>query len=192
MAVCSLWHCPAGHPGWLLATTLPCGARTFLGGGVSPTDATARPTRPSTAKSTEGVIKGMVAAMEFRDVAVLLAAGVGAGAVNAAAGGGSLITFPALVAVGLPPKLANVTNSIAVFPGYLASVAGSFRDLGEQGRTLVRLLPTIAVGTAAGCALLLVTPPTHSAEWSRSWSLRPRGSCSSRIRSRPWWVIPPI
>src|SRR5690348_10061919 len=30
-AVCSLWHCPAGHPGWLLATTLPCGARTFLG-----------------------------------------------------------------------------------------------------------------------------------------------------------------
>ena len=100
----------------------------------------------------------MVAAMEFRDVAVLLAAGVGAGAVNAAAGGGSLITFPALVAVGLPPKLANVTNSIAVFPGYLASVAGSFRDLGEQGRTLVRLLPTIAVGTAAGCALLLVTP----------------------------------
>ncbi|GIL37088.1 hypothetical protein PDTK01_31630 [Phycicoccus sp. DTK01] len=32
-AVCSLWHCPAGHPGWLLATILPFGARTFLGGG---------------------------------------------------------------------------------------------------------------------------------------------------------------
>jgi uncharacterized membrane protein YfcA len=60
--------------------------------------------------------------------------------------------------VGLPPKLANVTNSIAVSPGYFASVAGSFRDLGEQARTLVRLLPTIAVGTATGCALLLVTP----------------------------------
>src|SRR5688500_18287476 len=47
LAVCSLWHCPAGRPGSLLATTLPCGARTFLGGGVSPTDATAQPTRPS-------------------------------------------------------------------------------------------------------------------------------------------------
>src|SRR3954468_8460414 len=47
LAVCSLWHCPAGHPGSLLATTLPCGARTFLGDGVSPADATAQPTRPS-------------------------------------------------------------------------------------------------------------------------------------------------
>lgn len=96
--------------------------------------------------------------MDLRHVALLLAAGLAAGAVNAAAGGGSLITFPALVAVGLPPKLANVTNSIAVCPGYFASVAGSFRDLGEQGRTLLRLLPTIVVGTAAGCGLLLVTP----------------------------------
>ena len=47
LAVCSLWHCPAGHPGSPLTTTLPCGARTFLGDGVSPADATARPTRPS-------------------------------------------------------------------------------------------------------------------------------------------------
>jgi uncharacterized membrane protein YfcA len=96
--------------------------------------------------------------MDLQHVALLLTAGLGAGAVNAAAGGGSLITFPSLIAVGLPPKIANVTNSVAVCPGYLASVAGSFRDLGEQGRTLVRLLPTIIVGTAAGCALLLVTP----------------------------------
>ena len=44
MAVCSLWHCPAGHPGWALPTTLLCGARTFLG-GVSP-DAAAWPTHP--------------------------------------------------------------------------------------------------------------------------------------------------
>src|SRR3712207_766792 len=47
LAVCSLWHCPAGRPGSLLTTTLPCGARTFLGDGVSPADATAQPTRPS-------------------------------------------------------------------------------------------------------------------------------------------------
>ena len=43
-AVCSLWHCPAGHPGWALPTTLPCGARTFLGTVAS--DAAARLTRP--------------------------------------------------------------------------------------------------------------------------------------------------
>jgi uncharacterized membrane protein YfcA len=96
--------------------------------------------------------------MDLRDVALLLVAGLAAGAVNAAAGGGSLITFPALIAVGLPPKVANVTNSIAVCPGYFGSVAGSWRDLGEQTSTLRRLLPTIVVGTATGCALLLVTP----------------------------------
>src|SRR3954465_8533099 len=47
LAVCSLWHCPAGHPGSPLTTPLPCGARPSLGGRVSPADATARPTRPS-------------------------------------------------------------------------------------------------------------------------------------------------
>ena len=45
-AVCFLWHCPAGHPGWVLPTTLPCGVRTFLGDPVSRTDAAARPARP--------------------------------------------------------------------------------------------------------------------------------------------------
>ena len=45
-AVCSLWHCPAGHPGWALPTTLPCGARTFLGGPASRSDAAACPARP--------------------------------------------------------------------------------------------------------------------------------------------------
>jgi hypothetical protein len=50
-AVCSLWHCPAGHPGLPLATTLPCGARTFLGAGVSPGDATAWPARPPYCRS---------------------------------------------------------------------------------------------------------------------------------------------
>ncbi|NUT17944.1 MAG: sulfite exporter TauE/SafE family protein [Hamadaea sp.] len=95
--------------------------------------------------------------MQAQHVVVLLAAGFGAGAVNAAAGGGSLISFPALIATGLPPKIANVTNSVAVCPGYLASVAGSWRDVGDERRTLLRLLPTIALGTATGCALLLVT-----------------------------------
>lgn len=52
-------------------------------------------------------------------LALLLAAGLGAGFCNAIAGGGSLLSFPALLALGLPPVTATVTNSVAVWPGYL-------------------------------------------------------------------------
>jgi uncharacterized membrane protein YfcA len=100
--------------------------------------------------------------MELFDAALLLAAGLAAGTVNAIAGGGSLVTFPALVATGLPPVAANVTNSVAVFPGYAASVAGSHSDLmalaGGSRRRFLALAPTAVVGAAAGCALLLATP----------------------------------
>jgi uncharacterized membrane protein YfcA len=101
--------------------------------------------------------------MNLPHVLLLLLAGLGAGTVNAIAGGGSLITFPALLAVGLPAKAANVTNSIAVFPGYAASVYGSRQDLRELAerrgrRALWALAPTTIVGTAVGCALLLATP----------------------------------
>ncbi|MFI2713025.1 sulfite exporter TauE/SafE family protein [Micromonospora sp. NPDC018662] len=95
--------------------------------------------------------------MDLSDVALLLVAGLAAGTVNAVAGGGSLITFPALIATGLPPVAANVSNSVAVFPGYAASVAGSRADL-PRGRALWSLLPTAAVGTVLGCVLLLATP----------------------------------
>ncbi|MGE5829969.1 MAG: sulfite exporter TauE/SafE family protein [Micromonosporaceae bacterium] len=101
--------------------------------------------------------------MDPLDMAWLLLAGLAAGAVNAIAGGGSLITFPTLVAVGLPPVAANVTNSIAVAPGYAASVFGSRRELMELAevrgrRVLLALLPTAVAGTVAGCVLLLATP----------------------------------
>ncbi|HZN18165.1 MAG TPA: sulfite exporter TauE/SafE family protein [Micromonosporaceae bacterium] len=101
--------------------------------------------------------------MEAPDLALLLAAGLGAGTVNAVAGGGSLVTFPALVAVGLAPLPANVTNSIAVSPGYVASVYGSRTDLAGLARSrgwrlLLALLPTALAGMVAGCALLLLTP----------------------------------
>ncbi|MEU4424563.1 sulfite exporter TauE/SafE family protein [Actinoplanes sp. NPDC024001] len=97
--------------------------------------------------------------MDLTSVLLLVAAGVAAGAVNAIAGGGSLITFPSLIAVGLPSVEANVTNSVSVFPGYVSSVVGSRADLAGQGRRVRVILPAAAVGTAAGCALLLLTPP---------------------------------
>ncbi|MGW0436382.1 sulfite exporter TauE/SafE family protein [Micromonospora sp. NPDC003197] len=95
--------------------------------------------------------------MQLTEAALLLAAGLAAGTINAVAGGGSLITFPALIAIGLPPVPANVSNSVAVCPGYLASVAGSYVDLPDR-RSVARLLPTTILGAVAGCALLLATP----------------------------------
>src|SRR5688572_25645807 len=100
--------------------------------------------------------------MDVTDTALLAVAGLAAGTVNAIAGGGSLITFPALVATGLGPVAANVTNSVAVFPGYAASVAGSRTDLAALARDhpgrLWALVPTAVAGSLAGCALLLLTP----------------------------------
>ncbi|HEX8630681.1 MAG TPA: sulfite exporter TauE/SafE family protein [Catenuloplanes sp.] len=96
--------------------------------------------------------------MDLSQAAVLVAAGLGAGTVNAIAGGGSLISFPTLIAVGLPPVAANVTNSVAVCPGYLSSVVGSRADLGGQRGRLRAVLPTAVVGGVGGCGLLLATP----------------------------------
>jgi uncharacterized protein len=101
--------------------------------------------------------------MNLIDAAALLVAGLAAGTVNAIAGGGSLITFPTLVAVGLGTVPANVTNSVAVSPGYVASVYGSRQDLAALAaargrRSLLALVPTAVVGTVIGCELLLHTP----------------------------------
>lgn len=88
----------------------------------------------------------------------LLVAGVLAGAVNAVAGGGSLLVFPALLAVGFPPLSANVTNSVAQWPGYLGIVLGNRRELQGQRRRATLTVAVSVVGSAVGCALLLVLP----------------------------------
>jgi len=88
----------------------------------------------------------------------LLVAGLLAGAVNAVAGGGSLLVFPALLAVGYSPLAANVTNSIAQWPGYLGIVAGARDDLRGQRRRALLTSSVGVVGSAVGCALLLVLP----------------------------------
>lgn len=96
--------------------------------------------------------------MDLSHVLLLLVAGFAAGGVNAIAGGGSLITFPTLIATGLPTVDANVTNSVSVFPGYVSSVFGSRADLVGQGRRVRAIVPTALVGSVGGCALLLLTP----------------------------------
>ncbi len=84
-------------------------------------------------------------------------AAVAAGLVNALAGGGTLITFPMLVATGVPAIAANVTNTVALCPGYLGATLAQLRDLRGQENRLVRLLPVSLLGGAAGGMLLLNT-----------------------------------
>jgi uncharacterized membrane protein YfcA len=91
----------------------------------------------------------------------LLAAGGCAGAVNAVAGGGSLISFPALLAVGYSPVAANVTNQVGLVPGYIGGTIGYRAELeGQQARARA-LSITAVLGAAAGTALLLLAP-AHS------------------------------
>ena len=96
--------------------------------------------------------------MDLGHILLLILAGLVAGGINALAGGGSLITFPGLIATGLPSVEANVTNSVSVFPGYVSSVLGSRADLAGQKRRIPAILPVCVAGSAGGCALLLLTP----------------------------------
>lgn len=97
--------------------------------------------------------------MSVVEVLALALAGLVAGAVNAVAGGGSLVSFPALLAVGLPPLTANVTNSVAIWPGYVGTCWAYRSELVVQRRRLLLLTPAAVGGAVAGAVLLLVTDP---------------------------------
>jgi uncharacterized membrane protein YfcA len=84
-------------------------------------------------------------------------AAIAAGAVNALAGGGTLITFPMLTAVGLPAIMANVTNTVALCPGYIGGTLAQINDLKDQQRRLWYLLPAGVIGGLIGGILLLHT-----------------------------------
>ncbi len=90
-------------------------------------------------------------------VAVLLA-GVAAGTINTVVGSGTLITFPTLLAFGVPPVTANVSNTIGLVPGSVSGAVGYRRELrGQRGR-LTRLASASLVGGIAGAVLLLALP----------------------------------
>jgi uncharacterized protein len=85
-------------------------------------------------------------------------AGVLAGGINAIVGSGSLITFPTLVALGLPPLVANVSNTVGLAPGSISGAVGYRRELaGQRGRT-IRLGIFSVLGGLAGGILLLAVP----------------------------------
>jgi uncharacterized membrane protein YfcA len=84
-------------------------------------------------------------------------AAVGAGAVNALAGGGTLITFPTLVSLGVPAVAANVTNTVALVPGYFGATLAQWNDIRPQKQRLWFVLPAGVLGGIAGGLLLLNT-----------------------------------
>jgi hypothetical protein len=82
-------------------------------------------------------------------------AAIAAGMVNALAGGGTLISFPALVALGIPEVVANITNTVALCPGYLGGALAQKKDLAGQKKRLLLLVPVGIIGGLVGGILLL-------------------------------------
>ena len=95
--------------------------------------------------------------MQLLDFVLIGLAAVAAGAINALAGGGTLITFPALTSIGIPAVVANVTNTVALSPGYLGATLAQKTEILDQRRRLWFLLPAAALGGLAGGLLLLNT-----------------------------------
>lgn len=96
--------------------------------------------------------------MTALDLALLAVAGVGSGIIGSTAGLASLVSFPALLAFGLPPVAANVTNTVALIGSSIGSVSRSRGELRGQRAAIRAGLPVAVVGGAVGASLLLGTP----------------------------------
>jgi uncharacterized membrane protein YfcA len=94
------------------------------------------------------------------DAVVILVAGIGAGAINAVVGSGTLVTFPTLVAFGYPPQIATMSNAIGLVAGGVSGTWGYRRELRGQGRRLAWQAPASFVGALIGAWLLLHLPPS--------------------------------
>lgn len=148
--------------------------------------------------------------MELKLIHYLLVslAAVLAGMVNALAGGGTLITFPMLTAVGVPAVMANVTNTVALLPGYLGGTFAQARDLQGQEKRLWFALPAGFIGGLLGGLLLLNTGEKLFREIVpflillasgllalqdpvRTWLTR-RAAQSGRKPAAEWWAALPI
>jgi uncharacterized protein len=92
------------------------------------------------------------------EIAAVLLAGVAAGTINTVVGSGTLITFPTLLALGVPPVTANVSNTVGLVPGSLSGAVGYRRELAGQRARLLRLASASVLGGIVGAVLLLVLP----------------------------------
>ena len=95
--------------------------------------------------------------LEWYQLLFIGLAALAGGFINAIAGGGTLITFPVLTAVGLPAVVANITNTVALSPGYLGATIAQWNDLKTQKKRLWLFIPASVIGGIIGGILLLNT-----------------------------------
>ena len=92
------------------------------------------------------------------EIVAILAAGMAAGTINTVVGSGTLITFPTLLAFGVPPVTANVSNNLGLVPGSVAGAWGYRRELAGQRSRVLRLVSASVIGALTGGVLLLTLP----------------------------------
>src|SRR5258705_10998184 len=96
--------------------------------------------------------------MQFIHAAAMFLAAFFAGVVNSIAGGGTLLTFPVLIWLGLDPKVANATSTVALWPGLFGGLFGYRREMDDSSLMLMRLGVISIIGGGAGAWVLVVTP----------------------------------
>ncbi len=140
--------------------------------------------------------------MTLLHVVLLFAGAFAAGAVNSIAGGGTLITFPLLIWLGLDPKVANATSTVALWPGLFGGLFGYRKELENSSTILFRLGMTSVVGGAVGAWLLIWTPSPTFARLVPFLILfatilfMAQGTINRRLRLQPimaspqisWWI----
>lgn len=133
---------------------------------------------------------------------MMMAAAFAAGVINSIAGGGTLITFPVLIWLGLDPKVANATSTVALWPGLFGGLFGYRRELENSSTILLRLGITSVVGGGVGAWLLIWTPSLTFARLVPFLILfatilfMAQGSINRRLRLQPavgepqasWWL----
>ena len=147
--------------------------------------------------------------MTLLEAAAILLAGLAAGLINTVVGSGTLITFPTLVALGVPPVTANVSNTVGLVPGSISGAVGYRRELrGQRGRA-VRLGLASLVGGLAGALLLLVLPEEAFAAIVpalillglvlvvfqpriSAWVARRHDAAGGLPENGAWWVRPAV
>ena len=140
--------------------------------------------------------------MSLTQIAIPFAAAFAAGIINSIAGGGTLITFPVLIWLGLDPNVANATSTVALWPGLFGGVYGYRRELEKSSKILARLGLTSVIGGAVGAWALIWTPAPLFAKLVPFLILFAtilfmlQGAINRRLRVQPiveeprtsWWV----
>jgi uncharacterized protein len=103
-------------------------------------------------------LSSLTADLQFIDYVLIVLSALVAGVMNSIAGGGTLLTFPALVGIGVPPIVANATSTVALWPGVAGSLWGYRRELSGVRQWAISIAVPSALGGIAGALLLLVTP----------------------------------